>query len=198
VSLRLARHPRLYSLAQKIVSANYRAVRRAIRRELALAPGQRVVDLGCGTGNLADLFPQAQYVGVDTNPAYIRFARKATRRSYAVMDVAHLGLADNTFDAAVAIGLNHHLDDETLKQFARQVRRVCKPATRAVMIDIIPPRPLNFLEHARQRWAERGRYVRPPEEYRHLLATHLTVERMYPLRWGFLEYSVIVLRVEKG
>ena len=66
-----------------------------------------------------------------------------------------------------------------------------------------PPEPETYDPRAveatwQQRWAERGRYVRPPEEYRHLLATHLTVERMYPLRWGFLEYSVIVLRVEKG
>ncbi len=65
------------------------------------------------------------------------------------------------------------------------------------MIDIIPPRPWNIPERARQRWAERGRYIRPPEEYRCLLPTHLAVEQMYPLRWGFLEYSVLVLRVEK-
>lgn len=197
MSLGLIRHPRLYSLAQKLVSADYRAIRRAIRRELPLRPGQQVVDLGCGTGNLAGLFSQARYVGVDVHPTFVRFARKTTRRPYAVMDVAHLGLPDSAFDAAVAIGLNHHLDDETLQQFARQVRRVCKPATRVVIIDIIPPRSWNILERARQQWAERGRHIRHPEEYRRLLATHLTVERMYPLRWGFLEYSVLVLRVEK-
>lgn len=194
MALWLFRHPHLYSLAQKLTSANYRAIRRAIRRELSLTPGQEVVDLGCGTGNLADLFPHARYVGVDICPTYVRFARQTTGRAFAVMDAVRLALADNAFDAAIAVGLNHHLDDEALERVACQIRRVCKPAARVVIIDIIPPRPWNVLERVRQRWAEQGRHIRHPEEYRRLLAGYLTVEQIYPLRWRFLEYSVIVAK----
>lgn len=195
MTLWLIRHPHLYALAQKMVSANYRAIRRAIRRELPLAPGQRVMDLGCGTGNLSNLFPHARYVGVDICPACVCFARRTTGRSFAVMDVAHLALADDAFDAAIAVGLNHHLDDETMEQVAPQIRRVCKPETWIVIIDIAPPAPWNIVERVRQRWAEQGRHIRPAGEYHRLLGRHLTVERMYPLRWGFLEYSLIVAKI---
>ncbi len=188
------RYPRLYALAQRLASANYRAIRRVIRREFPAPASQRVVDLGCGTGNLADMFPQARYIGVDICPAYTRYARQTTGQSFAVMDVAHLALAGDTFDAAIAVGLDHHLDDETLEEVTRQIRRVCRPGARIVAIDIIPPAPWNIAERLRQRWAEQGRHIRPAGEYHRLLGRHLTVERMYPLRWGFLEYIVIVAK----
>lgn len=190
-------HPVVYNLAQGVASANYRAARGVIRRELTPAPDERVVDLGCGTGNLAGLFVHARYVGVDLHIPYLRFARRAARGSLAAMDVGRLGFRDNTFDTAVAVGLTHHLDDSALERFARQVRRVCRAAARIVIIDIVPAQPWNLLERARQRWGERGRHLRSQEEHRRLLAAHLAVEKGYRVRSGFLEYSVLVLKVKK-
>jgi cyclopropane fatty-acyl-phospholipid synthase-like methyltransferase len=193
----LLRWPAVYNLAQGVASANYRAARSVIRQELMLAPGEWLIDLGCGTGNLAGLFPDARYVGVDLSLPYLRFARRAARGNFAVMDVARLGFREDTFDAAIAIGLTHHLDDGALERFAGQVRRVCRATARMIVIDIVPAQPWNLLERARQRWGERGKHLRPQEEHRRLLAAHLAVEKGYRVRSGFLEYSVLVLRVEK-
>jgi len=184
----------LFAWAQRLVSANYRAIRRAIRRELGPLTGLRVVDLGCGTGNLADEFGGAHYVGVDVDFAYVRFARRATGLPFAVTDVTVPGLRDDAFDAAIAVGLIHHLDDRSAEQFARQVRRVCRDSARVLVVDIVRPRWWNLPERARQRWAERGRFIRTPDACRVLFVPYLAVERTYPLRSGFLEYQVLVLR----
>jgi SAM-dependent methyltransferase len=187
----------LFAWAQRLVSANYRAVRRAIRRELGPLTGLRVVDLGCGTGNLAGEFSRARYVGVDVDLACVRFARRVTGFPFAVTDVTAPGLRDDAFDAAIAVGLIHHLDDGSAKQFACQVRRFCRDGARVLVVDIVRPRRWNLPERARQRWAERGHFIRTPDVCQALFVPYLAVERTYPLRSGFLEYQVLVLRVEK-
>lgn len=193
----LLNHPWLFSLAQRLASADYWAVRCAIRQELRLPPNRWVIDLGCGTGNLAGMFGQCRYVGVDLNLAYVRFAQRTSRRPFIVMDVTRLGFAEDVFDQVLAVGLSHHLNDEAMEHFAWQVRRVCRNAATVLIIDVIPPHWWNVPERIRQRWGERGGYVRTADEYCRLLASHLSVEKCYPLRSGFLEYSVLVLRVEK-
>lgn len=189
--------PHFFSLAQRLASGNYRAVRQAIRRELGPLPDRWVIDLGCGTGSLADEFGGARYMGVDVSLAYLRFARRTAGGRLAVMDVIELALRDDTFDAALAVGLTHHLDDQSAKRLACEIRRVCQDGALVLVVDIVLPHRWNLLERARQRWAERGCFVRPPEDYRALFASGLTAEKTYRIRSGFLEYQVLVLRVGK-
>lgn len=185
----------LFSLFQRLVSANYRAIRRTIRRELGLLVDWWVIDLGCGTGNLADEFLCTHYLGVDIDLGYLRFARRTTGRRFVVMDVTALALRDDAFDAALAVGLTHHLDDCSAERFAREIRRVCRDSARVLLIDIVQPHRWNLLERARQRWAERGRFIRPPRAYRALFEPYLVVEKTFHIRSGFLEYLVLLLRV---
>lgn len=190
--------PCFFSLAQRLVSADYRSIRQVIRQELGPVTGQWVIDLGCGTGNLADEFGGACYVGVDLDLAYVRFARRTTRGQFAVMDMTELALRDDAFDAALAVGLTHHLDDRSAKQLACEIRRVCRDRALVLIVDIVLPHRWNLLERARQRWAERGRFLRPSEVYQALLAASgLTVKEAYRIRSGFLEYQVLVMRVRK-
>ncbi|MCX7855771.1 MAG: class I SAM-dependent methyltransferase, partial [Anaerolineae bacterium] len=126
----LLESPLFYSLAQRLVSVDYRAIRQAIRKELGSLTGCWVIDLGCGTGNLADEFRCARYVGVDVDLGYIRFAQRTTGRQFVTMDVTELALRDDIFDAALAVGLTHHLDDFSAERFACEIRRVCRDGAR--------------------------------------------------------------------
>ena len=43
---------------------------------LKLRPGERVLDIGCGPGYILDYMPRVDYVGFDTEPRYIEYAKK--------------------------------------------------------------------------------------------------------------------------
>lgn len=76
---------------------------------LALAPGERVLDLGCGPGSLARHVAEAGalYTGVDASPRLLRFAREHHGRHGIFLngDATRLaavpGLQPSSFDTAV-------------------------------------------------------------------------------------------------
>src|SRR5258708_3392723 len=75
-----------------------------------LAPDARILDVGCGTGEiarrLADRFAGARITGVDLIPEHLDYAaarneRHGARLAYAVGNAFTLPFADGTFDLAV-------------------------------------------------------------------------------------------------
>ncbi len=71
----------------------------------ALQPGERVLDVGTGTGiaAAAALGDGRRVVGIDGAPAMIERAHRNVRgASFAVMDFAELNFRDGTFDAVTA------------------------------------------------------------------------------------------------
>ena len=74
-----------------------------------LAPGERVLDVGCGTGSLlfhlADRPERPEVTGIDASPIYVAAARqRAGTRSIVVEegDAAALRFADASFDRALS------------------------------------------------------------------------------------------------
>jgi len=103
-------------------------------RRYALPEQARILDAGCGTGEissrLADLFPQAQVLGVDIIDAHLELARKryaslATRLTFEHQSVFELKAADRTFDLTVCRHVLHSLPyaDRVVPELARVTRR---------------------------------------------------------------------------
>jgi ubiquinone/menaquinone biosynthesis C-methylase UbiE len=93
----------------------------------------RVLDLGCGTGEitrrLAELFPQAQLLGVDILAANLDLARANTpaaleRVRYARGDAYALDVPANSFDLVVCRHVSQSIPDfpRVLKEIARVLR----------------------------------------------------------------------------
>ncbi|UYQ78815.1 class I SAM-dependent methyltransferase [Glutamicibacter sp. JL.03c] len=106
---------------------------------LALAgdvAGRRILDIGCGTGPLAEQLVKrgALVAGFDTSSAMIELARRRLG-DQAELCVATLGeklpYEDDSFDDAVASLVFHYLQDWTLA--LDEVRRVLKPGGRLIM-----------------------------------------------------------------
>ncbi len=86
-----------------------RPVAREFLRWLAVPPGRRWLDVGCGTGALAEtvlaLGAPSEVVGIDPSPAYVAFARGRVTDSRARFDVGDalaLRAAPASFDAVVS------------------------------------------------------------------------------------------------
>src|SRR5215831_11616060 len=73
----------LYDPVQLLLGGD--AARAELVREARLEPGQRVLDLGCGTGSLALALarsaPGAEVVGIDPDPKALARARKKFARA---------------------------------------------------------------------------------------------------------------------
>jgi SAM-dependent methyltransferase len=195
----LSESPRVWNILRRVVENGFRGEKEVIARELDpwRDAGQRAfLDFGCGTGEFAPCFPAAHYTGVDLAPYYIEYAGKHYAGQFAVTSGAAIGLANAHFDAALVVGVFHHMPDELVRASVAELHRVLKPgATMLVMEDTPPPDPWNVAGHA-MHWLDRGGYIRTNEEYSALLAPQFTVRRNYLMRSGICDYEVYVL--ERG
>jgi SAM-dependent methyltransferase len=93
-------------------------------------PGDRVLDVGCGTGILTSALAErgSTVVGIDASEAYVAEARRHRSNpevTYDLGDVRHLPYADSSFDACVST-----LVLDTIPEFervVREMRRVTRP-----------------------------------------------------------------------
>jgi SAM-dependent methyltransferase len=110
-----------------------------------LRPGQRVLEIGCGTGNLllavARREPGAELIGIDPDAAALRRAgRKAARAELPVrLERAFAGelpLPDGSVDRVLSSFMLHHLDDDEKARAVREVRRVLRPGGQLHLVDL--------------------------------------------------------------
>jgi SAM-dependent methyltransferase len=94
--------------------------------------GQRILDVGCGTGSLSRTLLAAgkavSVVGVDPAEDYVAFARQGAADSRATFQVSaaeSLPFPDESFDAAMALLVLQEFDDpgRAVREMARTTRR---------------------------------------------------------------------------
>ena len=114
-----------------------------------IKPGEKILDVGCGTGNLtltAKKYAGASgsVSGIDASPEMIGVAQEKAKRS-GIEAVFELGLIekmpfpDASFDVVISRLVIHHLPDDLKRQGFAEIFRVLKPGGRFFLTDFNPP-----------------------------------------------------------
>jgi SAM-dependent methyltransferase len=129
-----------------------RRFKRALVEQAAPKPGQRVLDIGCGTGTLAMMLkesaPEAEVVGLDADPEILDLARaKAEEAGVEIqLDEAlstELPYEDGSFDRVLSTLFFHHLTGADKRRTAAEIARVLRPGGELHVADWgRPPDPL--------------------------------------------------------
>jgi SAM-dependent methyltransferase len=127
--------PWLFRAYQKAVGANA-FKREVIETYLKPQPGQRLLDVGCGTGDVVEYLQDVDYLGFDVNERYVahardRFGAHADFRVANVLDIDARELG--SFD--LAHGLLHHLQDVLAARVCALAAEVLMPSGRFVTAD---------------------------------------------------------------
>lgn len=163
--------PTVYRFAQRAIGSP--KVREAfVREQLRPVRGDRILDIGCGTGDILALLDEVEYVGYDPSEKYIASARErfGDRGTFSVGSVGSVDLPAESFDICVAKGVLHHLDDEAAVDLFREAARVLRPGGRLVTMDPVfttdQHRVARILAER-----DRGENVRRLDEYERLART---------------------------
>jgi len=97
-----------------------------------LADGDRVLDVGCGTGSLTFALPRiasiASVTGIDLTDAYVEFSRAQNsdpRITFQAADARALPFEDNSFDRAFSMLVLQFIPDAA--RAVAELRRVVRP-----------------------------------------------------------------------
>jgi ubiquinone/menaquinone biosynthesis C-methylase UbiE len=119
-------------------------VHRRLAVRAGVEPGHQVLEVGCGTGNLAlrvqRMQPTAEVVGLDPDPlALTRARRKAERAGLPVRwdrgSAVELPYPDESVDQVLSAFMFHHLDETTKRGMLAEVRRVLRPGGQLHLVD---------------------------------------------------------------
>jgi len=132
-----------YDLLHRV--SGFAAVQREMIGLARLRGGGRVLDVGCGTGNLlratGKRHPDVELVGVDPDLKMLARAESKTRRAGVKVRLdrgfaQELAFPDGSFDVVFSSLMLHHLDQAAKDEMLAEVRRVLRPDGVLVLADI--------------------------------------------------------------
>lgn len=171
-----------------------RSAKEYIAQEINSAPGNRVLDIGCGTASILTYLPSVNYIGIDSNPDYIsqakvRFGELGDFRCISVDDL-HIETTEK-FDRILLLGVLHHLTNLQIQSLLEKISDLLSSKGRLITHDGVFVHRQNLIARLLLK-PDRGRYVRYEPEYISLLSSALTVEHSH-VKTDFLRipYSVL-------
>ncbi len=147
-------------------------------------PGQRILEVGVGTGLSLPYFrADSHLTGIDISEEMLAKARRRVERErlahvdeLRVMDAEHLDFEDNSFDAVLALYVASVVPSPA--RFAAEMRRVCIPGGTIVLVN----------HFTSENWAARFMEKRLAH-----LARHIGFHADFPLE-AFLRESALAVR----
>lgn len=169
-----------------------------------LKPGQRVLEVGVGTGLSLPFYPpETEVTGIDLSPQMLKRAEELVKdeglkniKSLQVMNAQDMKFEDNSFECVMAMHVSTVVGDPA--KFVQEMQRVCVPGGKIIIVSYFhdPKTPVGKVSHMLAPFAK---YIgfRPDmtmEEFLEL--THLKIDQEYSVNLLNI-HSVLVCHNEK-
>jgi demethylmenaquinone methyltransferase/2-methoxy-6-polyprenyl-1,4-benzoquinol methylase len=131
-----------YDAANLLLSLGQTTIWRTLAlKDLDLLPGDRVLDVGCGTGwvvrHLRRTYPGIRIEGMDISPAMLHQARlRDPTGHYFEGNLQAIPRGDRCYDLVTAVFILRNLPD--LRQPVKEMLRVLKPQGRLLVLEAFP------------------------------------------------------------
>lgn len=194
----ILKSPIVYTNYQKLVGG-YRARRKFVEDYLDANSNDRILDFGCGPGDILEFLPDLDYTGIDIDPIYIQKAKDkyGTRGNFICSGLKNLDLSSlEPFDYVIATGVLHHMDDQECMAFIKWAKGILKPEGKLLTLDgcyISDQNKISkFLIDN-----DRGNFVRSVDEYTKLMSSQFemvnqTIEESY----FHIPYTLLIMSGE--
>lgn len=157
----------VYQLYQWLVGAgNYTKL--FVNSHIQYQPNQKILDVGCGPADVLKHLPKkVNYTGIDLNEHYIKKARrKYPQHQFIIGDLesADFPINNESFDTIFMVGVQHHLDDATLKKVTQQIFEKLKKGGRFLYLEPVRTPQQGKIEL----WFmnnDRGKFIRTADQY---------------------------------
>jgi len=111
---------------------------RVIRKFGSPAAGDRVIDVGCGSGVIADLLTSlgARATGIDANPAAIEYARETFARpnlDFRLGLIEELEFQPGTLDKIYCFELIEHIYEHQVRSLLRTFSSLARPGGKLIL-----------------------------------------------------------------
>ncbi len=154
-----------------------------LRQHADFDHARSVLDVGCGPGINAPLFPHSAYLGIDINDRYITLARKRYRRDFLVADVtSSQAIPSSSYDFILVNSFLHHLDEPATLHLLARINDLLTPDGHVHSIELVLPAP-SGIPH----WLtvhDRGKFPRTLSAWREIFECKLqtVVFEPFPIR----------------
>jgi len=197
----LMESPPIYSKVTSVLRGNDN-IQRFVDTYIEAKEGDRILDIGCGTGYILNFLPDVDYYGFDLNGSYIKLAKKQFGRRGKFFHMAvdsRIAFDDKKFDIIIAMGVLHHLNDHDARQLFELASKHLKPTGCLVTgfdgcyVENQPAITRFIL------WLDRGKFIRGKSAYEDL-ARHAFTKVTSHIHEDLLNipYTSIVLECRPG
>jgi len=137
------------SLVKLMLLGRDKTLRRMTAEMAGIRPGDSVLEVGCGTGELAIAAKalagaSGQVHGIDAAPEMIAVARSKVAQAgiditFRLEPIEALSFADDSFDVVLSSLMMHHLPSDLKRRGLAEIYRVLKPGGHVFILDMKRP-----------------------------------------------------------